>query len=65
MAKTSTKKKSAAYKLVHEPTGHHYVIRLGRTTYDKLLEKSNNKQIRKHNPITKKHEVYTLKKTSK
>lgn len=66
MAKSSnTKKKSAAYKLIHEPTGHHYVIRLGRTTYEKLLERSKQGKIRKYNPFTNQHEIYTLKKTSK
>lgn len=58
MAKSS-KKKSLAYRLHHEGTGHHYVVRLGREGYDKLKDKL----IKKFNPKLKKHVEYKVKKT--
>ena len=62
MAKGSSKKKrSMAYRLVHEETGHHYVLRLGREGYDKMREK----KVKKFNPVLRTHALYIVKKTSK
>jgi hypothetical protein len=59
MAKSSGgKRKSAAYRLVNEETGHHYVIRLGREGYDKLRDK----EVIKFNPKLKKHAPYKVRK---
>lgn len=54
----SAKKKSQAYLLVDEKTKHHYVIRLGRTGYDKLKDTV----ISKFNPVSRAHSDYKLKK---
>lgn len=54
----SSKKKSQAYLLVEEQTKHHYVIRLGRTGYDKLKDGV----MKKFNPVTRTHADYKLKK---
>lgn len=59
MAKGSkTKKKSSAYRLIHEETGHHYVIRLGREGYDKLKDQ----EVTKYNPKLKVHAKYKVRK---
>lgn len=60
-AKKSSKKKSAAYRLVHEATGHHYIVRLGRDGHDKLKDKT----VRKYNPKLKAHVEYKVKKVKK
>lgn len=58
----SSKKKSAAYRLINEETGTHYVIRLGRSGYDKLREKV----LTKFDPKLRKHvAAFKVKKTSK
>jgi|GEM_PF-6495700 len=55
---TKGKKKSAAYRLIHEETGHHYVIRLGREGFDKMKDK----KVRKYHPRLKQHVEYKLRK---
>jgi hypothetical protein len=57
-SKKSAKRKSLAYRLLHAATGHHYVVRLGRTAYDKLKDT----KIRKFNPVTNTHELYEVRK---
>lgn len=56
-----SKKKSAAYKLINEQTGTHYIIRLGRDGFDKLKDKT----IRKHDPKLKAHGNFKVKKATK
>lgn len=58
MAKKSGKKKSAAYRLYHKETGHHYVVRLGREGFDKMKDK----KVKKFNPRLKTHVEYEVKK---
>lgn len=59
MAKTKGKKrKSLAYRLYHPDTGHHYVVRLGRTSYDKVKDK----KIKKFNPTLGEHVEYEVRK---
>jgi ribosomal protein L33 len=57
-SKKSAKRKSLAYRLLHTETGHHYVVRLGRTSYDKLKDK----KVKKFNPVVKKHVLYEIRK---
>jgi len=59
--KKSSKKKSAAYRLINKETGTHYVIRYGREGYDKMREK----KVKKYDPKTQKHELFEVRKTSK
>ncbi len=54
----ASKRKSLAYRLFHPGTGHHYVVRLGRTAYDKLKDV----KIKKHNPVLKEHAFYEIRK---
>ncbi len=56
--KKSTKKRSSAFRLVHEETGHHYILRLGREGYDKLKDK----KIKKFHPKLKTHVDYVIKR---
>jgi hypothetical protein len=58
MAKKSSKKRSAAYRLTHKDSGHHYVIRLGREGFDKLKDK----KVKRFNPKLQQHVEYELKK---
>lgn len=63
MAKKSSKKKSAAYRLINPKTGTHYVVRLGRTSFDKLKDKKVNKFDYKLGK-TGAHAEFVLKKIS-
>lgn len=58
MAKKKGKRRSLAYRLLHPETGHHYVVRLGRTAYDKLKDT----QIMKYNPFLRKHVPYEVRR---
>jgi hypothetical protein len=46
-SKKSAKRKSLAYRLWNPETGYHYVVRLGRTAYDKLKDS----KIKKFDPV--------------
>ena len=55
---TKSKKKSAAYRLINEETGTHYIVRMGRESYDKMKDKLVSKYDRK----THMHAKFKVKK---
>lgn len=54
----SKKRKSLAFRLLHSETGHHYVVRLGKTSAEKLKDN----KIKKYNPVLRQHVEYEVKK---